>query len=52
MEILTIKEAKKAAWELVLTDDAEQLHLQDLYAKLEEQERKKRSSNDSGGKSS
>lgn len=38
-EIITTKEAKKAAWEMVNTKDADELHLQELYDKLMEQER-------------
>lgn len=40
-ERLTIKEAKKALWEMVDEENADRLHIQELYAKLEQKERQK-----------
>lgn len=39
LEKITTKEAKKACWELVNDPEVDDLHLQELYEKLEAQER-------------
>ncbi len=38
-EMITAKEAKMATWEMIGVSDIDALHLQELYDKLDEQER-------------
>lgn len=37
-ELITTKEAKRATWEMVNTEEVDEMHLKELYANLEEHE--------------